>query len=113
MLASNARQDTIGTRAAQTELADTNPVAENVMGTNVSPDAVVSSPQDTHITMSPTNRKVASILRNVLVGTWLFVLLALLAYAVYRIRRWRQEVEKRRQFKIKLEAMKERYAAKR
>ena len=113
MLASNARQDTSGNRAAQTELADTNPVVENVMNTNVSPDAVVASPQDTHVTMSPTNRKVASILRNVLVGTWLFVLLALLAYAIYRIRRWRREVERRRQFKIKLEEMKERYAAKR
>jgi len=113
MLASNARQGATGTRAAQTELADTNPVVESILDTNVTPDAVVASPQDTHVTMSPTNRKVASVLRDVLVGTWLFVLLALLAYAVYRIRRWRQEVERRRQFKIKLEAMKERYAAKR
>jgi len=113
MLASNARQDTSGTRVAQTELTDTNPVAESVTNTNVTPDPVVASPQDTPIAMSPTNRKVASILRTVLVGTWLFVLLALLAYAIYRIRRWRQEVEKRRQFKIKLEAMKERYAGKR
>jgi prepilin-type N-terminal cleavage/methylation domain-containing protein/prepilin-type processing-associated H-X9-DG protein len=113
MVASNARQDTTSTNIGQMELAETNPVAETVVATNVPPDAVVASPQDTHVTMSPANRKMASVLRDVLVGTWFLVLLALLVYAIYRIRRWRQEVERRRQFKIKLEAMKERYAAKR
>jgi Cys-tRNA synthase (O-phospho-L-seryl-tRNA:Cys-tRNA synthase) len=63
--------------------------------------------------MSPANRKAASILRDVLVGSYLLILLLLLAYAIYRIRKWRQEVERRRQFKLKLEAMRERYASKR
>ena len=63
--------------------------------------------------MSPTNRKVASVLRTFLFGTYLFVVLLLLLYAAYRVQRWRQEVERRRQFKLKLEQMRERYSAQR
>ncbi len=111
--ASNARRSVASTGAGQVELADSNSTVANIVQTNAPPDAIVASPEDTHTAMSPTDRKVASVLRDVLVGTWLLVLLALLAYAIYRIRRWRQEVERRRQFKIKLEAMRERYASKR
>jgi len=109
----SSRENVASTAAGQTDLADSNPVVANVADQTVTPDAKVSVPPDTYPVMSPGNRKAASILRSFLVGTYLVVLLLLLAYAAYRIRRWRQEVERRRQFKIKLEQMRERYQSQR
>ena len=96
----------------QMELAESNAVVENVPATNV-PLATVATVAGSDSLLSPADRKVASVLKTVLLGTYFLVLLLLLLYAAYRIRRWQKEVERRRQFKLKLEAMREKYSAQR
>jgi prepilin-type N-terminal cleavage/methylation domain-containing protein len=61
--------------------------------------AKVSSPKDTDTPMSPTNRKVAGILRTVLAGSYLLVLLLILLYTAYRIWLSRQKAEQKRRLK--------------
>lgn len=83
------------------EVQVTNPAAEVAETATNTPDVRVSSPiDDNTATMSPTNRKVASVLRDFLGGTYLLLLLLLLLYIAYRIQRWRQEVERRRRMKL-------------
>ena len=61
--------------------------------------AKVPKPKDTDTPMSPTNRKVAGVLRTVLAGSYLLVLLLILIYAAYRIWAWRHNAEHKRRMK--------------
>jgi hypothetical protein len=64
------------------------------------PDSVVSVTSDDQGMMSPANREVAKVLRTTMGGMYLLLLLLLLAYVSYRIWRWRQSVERKRQLKM-------------
>jgi prepilin-type N-terminal cleavage/methylation domain-containing protein/prepilin-type processing-associated H-X9-DG protein len=74
--------------------------ADAVVDTNVAAVKASGSNDDTTATMSPTNRKVASVLGGFLFGTYVLILLAVLAYAGYRFWRWRQEEERKRRRKM-------------
>ncbi len=56
---------------------------------------VTSSSTDEETLMSPGNRQLARILRDLLAGTYLMVLLLLLLYGAYRYCRWKQRQAER------------------
>lgn len=58
---------------------------------------VISSPSDDDSVMSPFDRKLAKVLQHVMGWSYLLLLLLLIAYVAWRINRWLQEREQRRQ----------------
>jgi len=96
----NGRQNMGANAGGQGDTEISNSIAEDVTVTNDAPDTNgFSQPDDNSSTMSPANRKAASILRGVLGGSYLLILLLVLAYVAYRIRRWRQQVDRDRRIK--------------
>jgi type II secretory pathway pseudopilin PulG len=75
-------------------IGDTTPVATNPA------DAKITSPKDDNSTMSPTNRKVARVLRDFLGGTYFLILLLVLLYSAYRVWRWQQDPVRKRRLKM-------------
>jgi prepilin-type N-terminal cleavage/methylation domain-containing protein/prepilin-type processing-associated H-X9-DG protein len=77
-----------------------NPVTEEVAPTTNASPAKTSVTPENDSTMSPTNRKIAWVLRDTLVGIYLLILLLVLLYAGYRTWRSRQLAERRRRLKL-------------
>ncbi len=46
--------------------------------------------------MSPFNRELAGVLRDIIAGTYFLILLLILLFAAYRIWRWTQHPERKR-----------------
>ena len=86
--------------SGQTEIEISNSVAgDDTVPTNP-PAAKISPPKDPESPMSPTNRKVAGVLRGFLAGSYLLVLLLVLLYTAYRIWAWRHNAEHKRRMKM-------------
>jgi prepilin-type N-terminal cleavage/methylation domain-containing protein len=95
MTGSSARQNMTMAGGGQTDLVISNSAEGGMATTNIAV-AKVSKPKDTDTPMSPTNRKVAGVLRTVLAGSYFLVLLLILIYAAYRIWAWRYNAEHKR-----------------
>lgn len=88
-----------GTRtvvSAQIQVEVSNSVVEQVAAKTNSSGGKVSGPGDDDSMMSPFNRQLANFLRDVIVGTYLLVLLLFLLLAAYRIWRWMRDPDRQR-----------------
>jgi hypothetical protein len=95
MTGSSARQNMAMAGGGQTDFAISNSPGGGTVTTNIAVPKV-PNPKDTDTPMSPTNRKVAGVLRTVLAGSYLLVLLLILLYTAYRIWAWRYNAEHKR-----------------
>jgi prepilin-type N-terminal cleavage/methylation domain-containing protein/prepilin-type processing-associated H-X9-DG protein len=91
---STTRRSGLATPAPQIEPQDSNPVATVPPGTNAA--AKVSTPGEDDSTMSPTDRKAATVMREAFATGYLMLVLLLLILAAYRLRRWLQDRARRR-----------------
>jgi prepilin-type N-terminal cleavage/methylation domain-containing protein/prepilin-type processing-associated H-X9-DG protein len=92
----SSRQSAAMAGGGQTDFVISNSAAGEVTPATT-PAAETSALKDPDSTMSPTNRKVAVVLRGVLTGSYLLVLLLILLYTAYRIwvRRYNAEHKRR------------------
>jgi prepilin-type processing-associated H-X9-DG protein len=83
--AGDASELDVSNQGPQTVAAVTNP-----------PSGRVTGPGGAEAAMSPFDRELAQFLRDIIVGTYLLVLLLMVIYAGFRIWRWHQGAERRR-----------------
>jgi prepilin-type N-terminal cleavage/methylation domain-containing protein/prepilin-type processing-associated H-X9-DG protein len=94
--ASGSRQNRTLAAGDQTEIVASNSVPEPAAVTTNVPPPAISSAGDDDPTMSPFDRELAKILRDIIVGTYFLILLLLLLFAAYRYWCWTQDPERQR-----------------
>ena len=90
------RPNLVVTAPAQGQTDISNPVSGSAIATTNSPGGPASRPGGNDTMMSPFDRAVAAYLRDIIVGTYLLILLLLLLFVAYRIWRWTQNPERKR-----------------
>ncbi len=94
--ASGGVHSTSMTASGQTPVEVSSSVGEPVPVSTNSSVGKVSSSNDDDLLMSPFNRELAKFLRDLIVGTYLLILLLFLILAAYRVWRWAQNPERPR-----------------
>jgi prepilin-type processing-associated H-X9-DG protein len=93
---SSNRQIVAVTAPAQGQMDVSNPVPDAATATTNSPGGPASRQGINDAMMSPFDREVAGFLRDLILGTYLLILLLLLLFVAYRIWRWTQNPERKR-----------------
>ena len=95
--ASSSRQNPSATGSGESQPEISNAVPIRGMAATNSPGSPVPGPKVDDSMMSPFNRELAEVLRDIIFGSYLLILFLMLLFAGYRIWRWSQSpVRKRR-----------------
>ncbi len=94
--ASAGRQNITTMAVGQNQMEATDVVAQTVVVVTNFPGGTVSGPKEDDSMMSPFNRELADFLRDLIVGSYLVVLLLILLFAAYRIWCWSQSPQRKR-----------------
>ena len=94
--ASSIRQNSPDTSSAELQTGISNAIPKKeVAATNV-PSVKVHAPRTDDTMMSPFNRELADVLRDIMAGTYLLILFLMLLFAGYRIWLWSQNPRRKR-----------------